>query len=100
MRKTIRKSREEGGRRKGERWGLAATFLAAARTSGDRSGGGEGGDAQRWVAAGGDRLRPCRPERSDAGALPGNHSGIAKAIIWNHPNGVKVMLDTPCDLVK
>jgi hypothetical protein len=39
-------------------------------TSGDRSGGGEGGGsgAQRWVAEGGSRLRTCRPERSDARA--------------------------------
>jgi hypothetical protein len=59
MRKTIGESCE-GGRRKGERWGLTAGFLAAARTSGDRSGGGEGGGARRWVAAGGSGLRPSQ----------------------------------------
>jgi hypothetical protein len=51
MRKTIRESREGGGRRKGERWGLAAAFLAATRTSGDRSGGDEGGRRRTEVAA-------------------------------------------------
>jgi hypothetical protein len=51
VKKTIRESREGGGRRKGERWGLAAAFLAAARTSGDRSGGDEGGRRRTEVAA-------------------------------------------------
>jgi hypothetical protein len=69
MRKAMWESREGGERRKRERWDLAAAFLAAAQTSSDRSGGGEvGGGARRWVAAGGSRLCPCRPERSDAGA--------------------------------
>jgi hypothetical protein len=45
MRKTIWESREAGGRRKEERWGLAAAFLAATRTSGNRSGGDEGAAA-------------------------------------------------------
>jgi hypothetical protein len=46
--------------------GPAATYLAAARTSGGRSGDGEGGGgAWRGVAAWGSWLCPCRPERSD-----------------------------------
>jgi hypothetical protein len=53
MRKTIRESREGGGRRKGERWGLASAFLAAARTYGDRSGSGEGGGRTEVGGGGG-----------------------------------------------
>jgi hypothetical protein len=60
-----------GGEEKRGWWGLTAAFLAAD----DHSGGGVG-SWERWMGRRrlGDGVRPCRPERDDAGADKGEIS--------------------------